>query len=65
MAYKFENQKRFIYYIVRFHYRAYDSPHDLFRYSKGGLHLLLRKFTDIEIYPIGGSTSVLCHILWN
>ena len=51
--------------LVPFHYKAHGSPHDFFRYSKGGLHLLLREFTEIEIYPIGGSISVLCHILWN
>jgi SAM-dependent methyltransferase len=51
--------------LVPFHYKAHGSPHDFFRYSKGGLHFLLRKFTAIEIYPIGGSMSVLCHILWN
>ena len=51
--------------LVPFHYKAHGSPYDFFRYSKGGLHLLLRKFADIEIYPIGGSISVLCHILWN
>ena len=51
--------------LVPFHYKAHGSPYDFFRYSKGGLHLLLRNFTDIEIYPIGGSFSVLCHIFWN
>ena len=53
------------YILVPFHYKAHGSPYDFFRFSKGGVHLLLRKFTDIEIYPIGGSISVVCHILWN
>ena len=53
------------YLVVPFHYKAHGSPWDFFRFSKGGVHLLLRKFTAIEIYTIGGSLSVLCHILWN
>jgi SAM-dependent methyltransferase len=53
------------YILVPFHYKAHGSPYDFFRFSKGGVHLLLRKFTDIEIYPIGGSLSVICHIFWN
>ena len=53
------------YIAVPFHYKAHGSPWDFFRYSKGGLHLLLREFESIEIYPIGGAFSVLCHICWN
>jgi SAM-dependent methyltransferase len=51
--------------LVPFHYKAHGSPWEFFRFSKGGVHLILRRFTDIEIYPIGGSLSVICHILWN
>ena len=53
------------YLLVPFHYKAHGAPWDFFRYSKAGVHLLLRQFTAVEIYPIGGSLSVLCHILWN
>jgi hypothetical protein len=53
------------YLLVPFHYKAHGSPWDFCRFSKGWVHLLLRTFTAVEIYPIGGSISVLCHILWN
>lgn len=53
------------YIVVPFHYKAHGSPFEFMRYSKAGVHLLLKKFTNIEIYSIGGSMSVLCHIFWN
>jgi SAM-dependent methyltransferase len=53
------------YLLVPFHYKTHGAPWDFFRFSKGGVHLLLSKFSWVEIYPIGGSLSVLCHILWN
>jgi len=53
------------YLVVPLHYKTHGSPWDYFRFSKSGVHLLLRGFQDVEIYAIGGSFSVLCHICWN
>lgn len=53
-----------LYVYVPFLYRNHGAPQDFYRYTKSGLHYLLRNFSKVEIYPMGGFFSVLCHILW-
>ena len=51
------------YFVVPFSYKNHGAPFDFFRYTKSGLHTLLRDYSKIHIYPFGGFMHSLGHMI--
>ena len=51
------------YFVVPFSYKNHGAPFDFYRYTKSGLHTLLRNYSNIYIYPFGGTVHAFGHMV--
>ncbi|MFN8545589.1 MAG: class I SAM-dependent methyltransferase [Candidatus Binatia bacterium] len=50
-------------FVVPFIYKNHGAPFDFFRYTKSGLHTLLRNYAVVKIYSFGGFFHVVGHMM--
>ena len=48
--------------MVPFIYKSHGAPFDFFRYTKSGLHTLLREYSVVKIFSFGGFFHVVGHM---
>ena len=51
------------YFVVPFSYKNHGSPFDFYRYTKSGLHTLLKNYSKISIYSFGGFVHAYGHMV--
>lgn len=49
-------------FIVPFTYKSHAAPFDFYRYTKSGLHTLLRNYRTVTMYSFGGFFHVVGHM---
>ena len=49
-------------FVVPFIYKSHGAPFDFFRYTKSGLHTLLRQYSVVKIFSFGGFFHVVGHM---
>lgn len=50
-------------FVVPFIYKNHGAPFDFFRYTKSGLHTLLRPYAEVQLYSFGGFFHVVGHMV--
>ena len=51
------------YFVIPFSYKNHGAPFDFYRYTKSGLHALLKNYSKIRIYSFGGYVHAFSHMI--
>src|SRR5437016_267080 len=51
-------------FVVPFIYKSHGAPFDFFRYTKSGLHTLLREYSVVKIFSFGTASSAAAITPW-